>query len=169
MRKRGIGLVLPLFENAAEEAKASSSEDPEERREPMRRAAPLKVECEGKIVHASSKRMVWHATIGEVYEPAGNLIDKTPKTLLAVGLVGEEWQVSIGPATGERGRSRGMHLVSFLKRYVKGTPVPRVRRPERVKVDKPSPAQKEDGDALARIEAKLDLILAELGVKSMPL
>lgn len=168
MRKRGIGLVLPLFENAAEEAKASSGEDPEEGREPMRRAPPLKVECEGKIVHASSKRMVWRATIGEVYAPIGNrLVDKTPKTLLAVGLVGEEWQVSIGPATGERGRSRGMHLVSFLKRYVKGVSVPRIRRPERVKVDKP-PVEK-DGDALARIEAKLDLILAELGVKSMPL
>jgi len=161
MRKKGIGLVLPLFENAVQETKAIE-DSPEYRREPMKRAPPLKVECEGKIVHASTKRMVWRAVIGEIYEPAGNLMDKAPKMLLAVGLVGEEWQVSIGPSDGDRGRSRGMHLVSFLRRYVKGTPVPRIT-PQRVRVEKP--LVKRDEDALSRIEAKLDLLIAELGVK----
>ena len=118
----------------------------------------LHVRQDGKDVYARTSRTSYHAVIGQAYTPFGNTKDSAPKILLAVGKVGDEWQVSIGPADGSRGRTRGMQLASFLSRYIHGVSI------KQRKVVKPVVAA--DGSRLARIERKLDMLLEQLGVKT---
>jgi hypothetical protein len=177
MKKHGIGMFeLPtlLGEGTVVEKKSkkeAASSTPPPLPPMMERHLAHKVEVNGKEVFASNARYRYQAEIGGVYSPKkpkseGGPLDDSPKVLLGVGLVGEEWQASIGPVPGARGRTRGMLLASFLTRYVTGERVERkARKGKERERDDEGATRTPASLRLVRIEAKLDLLLQQLGVK----
>lgn len=168
MRSNGIGLQLPILHDAGKIAGAlgvSTGDEGAPGTLRLRHSGQLSVQCEGDSVVAQTSRTIYRATVGVVYTPigeaSGKLKDKTPKKLIAVGRVGDEWMATVSPEAGAAGRTRGMLLWSFLARYIPHEP--RVRtpvKPRKLRAMKTTPTASQ----LDRLERKMDAILTALGV-----